>query len=254
MDPDYAIYDGAHVETNCTDINKAQFSYNNGVYLLGAAYMWNHVRTPLGCTAASSYTNSPQTQDPKWEQRLTKLVDATLATFFPDNIAYEIACEEHMTCTTDMLSFKGYIHRWLATATRLAPFIRDKVLPILQTSTNAAVAQCTGGSNGRTCGFRWSSKTFDGSVGAGQTMNVLGAVSSLLINSVSGPLTNETGGTSPGDFNAGGRSDDFKRHYAPITVGDKAGASVLTLLVVIGATATFGWMSSAMGEKLPKID
>jgi len=226
LDADYAIYDGAHVETNCTDINKAQFSYNNGVYLLGAAFMWNH------------------TQDPKWEQRLTRLVDATLATFFPNNIAFELACEEHMTCTTDMLSFKGYIHRWLATATRLAPFIRDKVTAVLQTSTNAAVAQCNGGSSGRACGFQWSSKVFDGSVGAGQTMNVLGAVSSLLINNVPGPLTNETGGTSPGDFNAGGRSDDFKRHHAPITVADKAGASVLTILVLIGATGTFGWMGT----------
>lgn len=43
MDADYNIYDGAHVQTNCTDINKAQFSYNNAVYLLGAAHMYNMV-------------------------------------------------------------------------------------------------------------------------------------------------------------------------------------------------------------------
>ena len=43
MDDDYNIYDGGHVEQNCTDINKAQFSYNNAVYLLGAAYMYNFV-------------------------------------------------------------------------------------------------------------------------------------------------------------------------------------------------------------------
>lgn len=47
MDGDYRIYDGAHVETNCTDINRAQFSYNNAVYLLGAAYMYNYVRFTL---------------------------------------------------------------------------------------------------------------------------------------------------------------------------------------------------------------
>jgi mannan endo-1,6-alpha-mannosidase len=44
MDADYNIYDGAHIETNCTDINKVQFSYNMGVYLLGAANMYNYVR------------------------------------------------------------------------------------------------------------------------------------------------------------------------------------------------------------------
>jgi mannan endo-1,6-alpha-mannosidase len=43
MDADYNIYDGAHIEVNCTDINKVQFSYNMGVYLLGAANMYNYV-------------------------------------------------------------------------------------------------------------------------------------------------------------------------------------------------------------------
>lgn len=43
MDAQYNIYDGAHVGTNCTDINKAQFSYNNAVFLLGAAHMYNFV-------------------------------------------------------------------------------------------------------------------------------------------------------------------------------------------------------------------
>lgn len=47
MDADYNIYDGAHVEDNCTDINKAQFSYNNGVWALGAAFMYNFVSSTL---------------------------------------------------------------------------------------------------------------------------------------------------------------------------------------------------------------
>jgi hypothetical protein len=44
MDANYNIYDGAHIETNCTDINKVQFSYNMAVWLLGAANMYNYVR------------------------------------------------------------------------------------------------------------------------------------------------------------------------------------------------------------------
>jgi mannan endo-1,6-alpha-mannosidase len=43
MDADYNIYDGAHIETNCTDINHVQFSYEAGVYILGAANMYNYV-------------------------------------------------------------------------------------------------------------------------------------------------------------------------------------------------------------------
>jgi mannan endo-1,6-alpha-mannosidase len=43
IDNTYNVYDGAHLETNCTDINKVLFSYNAGVYMLGAAYMYNYV-------------------------------------------------------------------------------------------------------------------------------------------------------------------------------------------------------------------
>jgi mannan endo-1,6-alpha-mannosidase len=43
MDDKYAVYDGAHVDTNCTDINRVQFSYNAGVFILGAATMYNFV-------------------------------------------------------------------------------------------------------------------------------------------------------------------------------------------------------------------
>ena len=142
-----------------------------------------------------------------------------------------------------MLSFKGYVHRWLASATQLAPFIHDQVLTVLKTSTTAAIGQCTGGSNGRTCGFHWSSGTFDGSVGAGQTMNVLGAVTSQLIDQVRVPYTNATGGTSKGNYAAGSQSDNFINNLAPVTTGDKAGASILTIAILLTATGTFGWMS-----------
>ncbi|KAI8633563.1 glycoside hydrolase family 76 protein [Xylariaceae sp. FL1651] len=226
MDKDYNIYDGAHVETNCTDINRAQFSYNNGVFLLGAAYMYNF------------------TSDPKWEQRINGLLDATFKIFFPNDIAFEVACEKAMTCTADMLSFKGYVHRWLATMTQVAPFTAEKILPILQKSTQAAVKQCTGGDNGRTCGFSWASGVFDGSVGAGQTMDVLGAVSSLLIGQANAPVTNDNGGTSIGNPNAGVGSGSISSELPPITTADRAGAGVLTAVIILSAAGAFGWMST----------
>ena len=74
-------------------------------------------------------------------------------------------------------------------------------------------------------------------------MNVLGAVSSLLIDEAKGPLTNETGGTSLGNPNAGSNSDDFTGKYPPIGTGGKAGAGILTLLILASATGTFTWMS-----------
>jgi len=39
----WGVYDGAHVRTSCTDINKAQFSYNSAILLQGCAFMYNYV-------------------------------------------------------------------------------------------------------------------------------------------------------------------------------------------------------------------
>jgi mannan endo-1,6-alpha-mannosidase len=143
-----------------------------------------------------------------------------------------------------MLSFKGYVHRWLATTTQVAPYLKDRILPILKTSTQAAVQQCTGGDTGRVCGFKWHSGQYDNTNGAGQQMNVLAAVSSLLIDQASVPVTNSTGGTSVGNPLAGSQSSDFDGHVTPPTTGEKAGAAILTMFVVGIAVGTFGWMSS----------
>lgn len=40
----FEIYDGTSAANNCSDINHVQWSYNNGVFLHGAAHMWNYVR------------------------------------------------------------------------------------------------------------------------------------------------------------------------------------------------------------------
>lgn len=44
IDDDYNVFDGADSNINCTQVRKPQFSYNAGVFLLGAATMYNHVR------------------------------------------------------------------------------------------------------------------------------------------------------------------------------------------------------------------
>lgn len=47
IDEDYNVFDGGHVEDNCSTITKVQFSYCASVILEGAAFMYNHVRTPV---------------------------------------------------------------------------------------------------------------------------------------------------------------------------------------------------------------
>lgn len=181
---------------------------------------------------------------PEWEARINGLLSRSLELFFPNGTAFEPSCEvEHGRCNTDMKSFKGYLHRWLASTTQLAPFTQDLITPILKTSAQAAVKQCTGGENGRMCGFHWTTGVFDGETGAGQQMNVLGALSSLLAVDGGGvPLTNSTGGTSVGDPDAG--SDDLvETEFTKVTMGDKAGAGILTTLLIASVVGTLGWIS-----------
>ena len=89
------------------------------------------------------------------------LLSATIQVFFPDGIAFEPACEaDGFSCTIDELSFKAYLIRWMAAATKLAPFINDDVNAVLVTSAKAAAFQCSGSPvdhpNGRICGISWS--------------------------------------------------------------------------------------------------
>ncbi|KAF4625744.1 hypothetical protein G7Y89_g12421 [Cudoniella acicularis] len=229
MDADYNIYDGAHIEDNCTDINKVQFSYNMAVWLLGAANMYN-------------YTNGSAI----WQERTTGLLNTTLNLFFPNDIAYEVACETKLTCTTDMYSFKAYLTRWLASTTKMAPFTYDLIMPRLRASAIAAAAQCVGGSNGRTCGLSWSkAPAWDGTYGVGQQMAAMSAifVNLLPLENVAPPVTNVTGGTSVGNSNAGSQSVANPEALLPVASKDKVGAGILTTVVLLGATGMFGWMS-----------
>lgn len=142
-----------------------------------------------------------------------------------------------------MITFKGFVHRWYSVITQVAPFTAELIQPVLKKSAEAAIKQCTGGAEGRQCGFKWATGSYDGKTGAGQEMGVLSAVASQLIGKAKPPPTHSSGGTSTGNPDAGGNGDDFQTHGKPITAGDKAGASILTLVVLGAACGMFGWMS-----------
>ncbi|KAI0376910.1 glycoside hydrolase family 76 protein [Hypomontagnella monticulosa] len=224
IDKDWNVFDGGHVPYNCTDTNRQQYSYNAAILLSGAAYMYD-------------YTNKSK----DWEDRINGLLDGMERVFFVNGTLYEPSCEAGV-CTTDMLSFKGYVHRWLAVVTQVAPFTRDRIMRLLRSSAQEAVKQCTGGDNGRQCGFHWSTGVYDGKTGAGQQMNVLGALSSLLVQEAKAPVTNSTGGTSIGDPNAGSRSPQLPQDV-PVTTGDRAGAGIVTALVLGTTIGGIVWMA-----------
>ncbi|CEJ90057.1 hypothetical protein VHEMI05865 [[Torrubiella] hemipterigena] len=224
----YHIYDGAHVEDNCTDINKVEYSYNNAVYVQGAAFMYNIT------------TGSEQA---RWKTEIDGLVQRAQGFFFKNGAAYEPACEPGNTCTTDMLSFKGYIHRWYANAVQMAPYLAETINPLLESSAKLATQQCTGGTYARQCGFDWSAGAYAANpgTGAGQEMSVLAAAISLLATPDNGAITAKTGGTSQGDPNAGQNPNSYKA--SNVTTAGKVGAGFITAVLIVLGLGIFGWMT-----------
>ena len=158
----------------------------------------------------------------------------------------ETACEGPNTCDTDNFSFKAYLSRWMAASTKLAPFVYDLVMPQLRTSATAAAAQCSGGNSKTLCGMKWTQgANWDGTTGVGQQMGALSVIQANLITNATGPVTNRTGGTSKGNPAAGTGGIDENNPAGlinPITSKDRAGAGILTTLVLIGVVGGCWWM------------
>lgn len=88
----------------------------------------------------------------------------------------------------------------MAASTKVAPWLYDDIQPYLAASAVAAAAQCDGGSDGVTCGTKWTTNgVWDGTYGVGQQMSALEVIQSNLIQRVQGPVSNSTGGTSSGN-------------------------------------------------------
>jgi mannan endo-1,6-alpha-mannosidase len=51
----YVAWDGTTVGSNCTAINGIPYTYNAGILLLGAATMYNYVRSPISSNETDEY-------------------------------------------------------------------------------------------------------------------------------------------------------------------------------------------------------
>lgn len=126
----------------------------------------------------------------------------------------------------------------MAATTKVAPFTYDIIMAKLRPSAIAAAAQCTGSTPKTLCGMSWlSNGVNDGSSGIGEMMSALQAVQALLITQAPDQVTNFTGGTSTGDYNAGSSaSGDLTAALTATTVtgAGRVGAGFLTMFIVIG--------------------
>lgn len=231
---EYAVYDGAHKKPEgvpCVPTDRNRWSYNAGIFLVGAAFMANH------------------TNDQKWLTRTGGLLEAAATEYLVDDVIVEKICEPHRGCNIDQRTFKGYLIRWIHATSAVVPSLRDRALEIIAPSARAAARSCTGqpadggwrGIANTACGLEWTSGTFDGFWGVGEQMNALSAVMYMLADGTQIPVTNATGGTSGGDSNAGTESHSWEQ--APITTGDRAGAGVLATLICAGLLGGVAWMN-----------
>ncbi|KAI1124373.1 glycosyl hydrolase family 76-domain-containing protein [Nemania abortiva] len=179
IDSNFNVFDGTQA-TDCSEINKLQFSIGSALALESAAVMYNSTGG-----------------DKKWKLLVDGLAQKTLDVFFPSGVAKEVACEPD-NCNTDMTFYKSFLHRSLASTIRVAPYTTDLILPVLKQSAAAAVKTCTLGDNGRMCGSIWSGDS-DGQTGAGQQMSVLSALLSLLPEETVAKASNSSSGGSGTD-------------------------------------------------------
>ncbi|KAK7430385.1 mannan endo-1 [Neonectria magnoliae] len=223
----YKVYDGVTIgDTNCSSIDTAQWSYNAGIFLHGASVMYN------------------LTESSTWKTRMDGMLSEIVTLFVKSDVIFEHFCEQTDQCNQDQQSFKGYLGRWLAATSQMAPYTYETIHPLLVSTAKAAVAVCTGtdsgfkGHAGTACGFSWLTTTYDGLVGVGSQMNALSMVMYTLVKKASTPVTSKTGGTSEGNVDAGNKnSDDVNKHQSKITTADRAGAAILTILICGGVLA-----------------
>lgn len=133
----------------------------------------------------------------------------------------------------------------MAATTQLAPFTNDLILTKLQASAKGAAAQCSGGTDGVTCGQRWYTPQWDQKYGVGEQMSALSVIQSNLISKVTGPVTNNTGGTSKGNPSAGtgtGTDTGNLEVTREVKTSDKVGAGIITTLLLLSLLVTLWWM------------
>jgi mannan endo-1,6-alpha-mannosidase len=181
-----------------------------------------------------------------WQSRIEGILKTatTPGLFFNNGVMTEVACEVNNNCDVDQQSFKGYLARWMAATTLVAPFTAQTILPLLKSSAQAAVATCTGGASGSSCGLKWTTGNFDGIMGVGETMAALEVVQSNLVPLVAGPVTASTGGTSQQNPNAGANAGASEPTLHLITGADKAGAGILTTMVLLSMVGGSWWMAT----------
>ncbi|KAG8424896.1 hypothetical protein J3458_001652 [Metarhizium acridum] len=140
----FAVLDGIHIDHGggkCVNRTDTQWSYNAGIFLQGAAVMYNLTKSDV------------------WKTRTDGLVKHSLKEFVKDGVIFKPAWEPARGCDLNGSSFKEYYIRWLVSTIKMAPHITDTIYSIMQATATAAALACSEsdtffrGLPGTACGF-----------------------------------------------------------------------------------------------------
>lgn len=147
-------------------------------------------------------------------------------------------------CDRNQKTFKTYFTSWIGFMSLIVPTnVTAEVMGKFKASAVAAGQQCSGGSDGKHCGIRWTMKSeWDGTMGLEQQMSVLGVLNAVMVPfTADGPYNADNGGKSKSDPH-GGSNPEGSTGPAPITSGDRVGAGILTAVFVLVWVGAISWM------------
>lgn len=250
---DFEVYDGIQTGSgnvpNCTNRTPFIWTYNSGIFMQGAAALYNGTVLRNGSTTvANKWLNRTQGI---WDRATSPLhffggIDTTGGA--ADHIMVEISCQQKtITCDADQRTFKGIYSSLLGQTIQLVPEMAASILSYLEPSAYAAARTCTGGFDGHTCSLNWLTGVYDDAyIGLGEQLGVMGAILNTQIQRSAGPFADITGGESKGNGSAGTDiSNPFANTIAaPLQIGpgDKAGAGIITAVVCIALIASGWWL------------
>lgn len=222
----WPVYDGGFISDNCTEVSNLEWTYNTGLFIAGAAYMYNH------------------TSDEKWLTRIQHIWERAKVFFMPTtNIMYEAACQPTGRCNNDQRCFKAIFSRFLGLTCLMAPAMNSDIQSYLADTIPGVQASCSGGTDGHTCGLNWGNSSWDGFYGLGEQMSALELLLNTLVWEKPPPLSQDTGASSQGNGSAGtGSRTSTHTNEITVTGKDKAGAGVITAVVILLLLVSAWWM------------
>jgi mannan endo-1,6-alpha-mannosidase len=182
-----SVFDGAFATSNCSALNRVQWSQNAGFMLYGSALMYN-------VTGGSKI----------WSDRVSTILNSTTSIFFKEGIISETACETNGKCDIDQRFYKGNLARDMARTAKVAPFTASIIQPLLKSSAAAAASTGCTNSNG-SCAFNWlSNEGGSGPSDLGTQFSALEVIQSILVPSAGALAT--TNGTASNSSTNGGQN------------------------------------------------